>query len=54
MTELSRLTQKVNEVMFPREAKWRVLLFKVLLNRETKELQPIYRNLTKIPRSSSL
>jgi len=44
MTELPRLRQKVNEVMFPREAKWCVLLFKVLLNLETMELQQI--NLT--------
>jgi len=44
MTELPRLRQKVNEVMFPREAKWRVLIFKVLLNRETMELEQI--NLT--------
>jgi hypothetical protein len=44
MTELPGLRQKVNEVMFPREAKWRVLLFNVCLNQETMELQQI--NLT--------
>jgi hypothetical protein len=41
MTELPGLRLKVNEVMFPREAKWRVLLFKFWLNRETMELQQI-------------